>query len=393
MLERETGLSDIIETGTLINAEVNADLLCTLFYPGSPLHDGAVVIRRDRVIAAGCTLPLSESREVQGMQVHTRHKAALGISEQSDALVVVVSEETGIISLAFDGKMARGLRDDGRLRDLLIREYTGRERPSRPPPPGLHPAPRRRAERESPPPKTPRRRAGAGPPAGSRRAGTGQLQRKAALLGYTMLAFLQRSVRHNFGYKLLCLFFAVVLHFYAAGLINARPPHILILPLTVRNLPPNLILDDKSLPSVTLTLDGPPDEISRLTDTTVDGLGGPLPCAAGQTPPLTVHLSGLPADVTVESDPRPVALLLAAAPPPPASHQRRRHRHRARRLTPSPRLSSRRARPSSPGRARPSAPSPVWSRRRTRTRRPGRWTTTSPSSPWMRRAARSGMSP
>ncbi len=128
VLERETGLSDIIETGTLINAEVNADLLCTIFYPGSPLHDGAAILRRDRVVAAGCTLPLSESREVQGMQVHTRHKAALGISEQSDALVVVVSEETGIISLAFDGKMARGLRDDGRLRDLLIREYTGRER-------------------------------------------------------------------------------------------------------------------------------------------------------------------------------------------------------------------------------------------------------------------------
>ena len=130
VLERETGLTDIIGTGTLINAEVNHDLLCTLFYPGSPLHDGAVVIRRDRVIAAGCTLPLSESFVVQGMQVHTRHKAALGISEQSDALVVVVSEETGIISLAFDGKMARGLRDDDRLRDLLIREYTGRIRPS-----------------------------------------------------------------------------------------------------------------------------------------------------------------------------------------------------------------------------------------------------------------------
>ncbi len=130
VLERETGLTDIIETGTSIGSEVSADLLCTLFYPGSPLHDGAVVIRRDRIVAAGCTLPLSESRMVQGMQVHTRHKAALGITEQSDALVVVVSEETGIISLAFDGKMARGLRDDGRLRDLLIREYTGREKPA-----------------------------------------------------------------------------------------------------------------------------------------------------------------------------------------------------------------------------------------------------------------------
>jgi len=130
VLERETGLTDIVETGTQINALVSADLLGTLFYPGSPLHDGAAIIRRDRVVAAGCTLPLSESRQVQGMQVHTRHKAALGITEQSDALVVVVSEETGIISLAFDGKMARGLRDDGRLRDLLIREYTGREKPS-----------------------------------------------------------------------------------------------------------------------------------------------------------------------------------------------------------------------------------------------------------------------
>ena len=130
VLERETGLTDIVETGTQINAVVSADLLGTLFYPGSPLHDGAAVIRRDRVVAAGCTLPLSESLQVQGMQVHTRHKAALGITEQSDALVVVVSEETGIISLAFDGKMVRGLRDDGRLRDLLIREYTGREKPS-----------------------------------------------------------------------------------------------------------------------------------------------------------------------------------------------------------------------------------------------------------------------
>lgn len=125
-----------------------------------------------------------------------------------------------------------------------------------------------------------------------------------------MLAFLKRAVRHNFGYKLLCLFFAVVLHFYAAGLISARPPHILILPLTVRNLPPNLILDDKSLPSVTVTLDGPPDDIGRLTDTTVTAWVDLSHARTGQTPPLTVHLSPLPADVTVESDPHPVTLLL-----------------------------------------------------------------------------------
>ena len=125
-----------------------------------------------------------------------------------------------------------------------------------------------------------------------------------------MLAFLQRSVRHNFGYKLLCFFFAVVLHFYAAGLISARPPHILILPLTARNLPPNLILDDKSLPAVTVTLDGPADDTGRLTDTTVSAWVDLSHARAGQTPPLTVHLSALPADVTVESDPHPVALIL-----------------------------------------------------------------------------------
>jgi diadenylate cyclase len=126
VLERETGLTDIVETGTLVNAEVSAELLGTLFYPGSPLHDGAVIIRRNRVVAAGCTLPLSESREI-GTTVHTRHKAALGMSEQSDALVLVVSEETGIISVAFGGKMVRWLRDDA-LRDRLMQTYVGRER-------------------------------------------------------------------------------------------------------------------------------------------------------------------------------------------------------------------------------------------------------------------------
>jgi len=126
VMERDTGLTDIIDTGTMVNAVVTAELLGTIFYPGSPLHDGAVVIRRDRVVAAGCTLPLSESREI-GTTVHTRHKAALGMSEQSDALVVVVSEETGITSLVIGGKMVRGLRDDA-LRDKLMHSYMGRDR-------------------------------------------------------------------------------------------------------------------------------------------------------------------------------------------------------------------------------------------------------------------------
>jgi len=126
VLERETGLTEQIENGTLINALVSSDLLSTLFYPGTPLHDGAVIIRRDRVVAAGCTLPLSESREI-GAHVHTRHKAALGITEQSDSVAVVVSEETGTISVAHAGKMVRGLRGED-LRDRLVQVYLGRQR-------------------------------------------------------------------------------------------------------------------------------------------------------------------------------------------------------------------------------------------------------------------------
>jgi len=128
VIERETGLADIIETGTDINATVTSELLGTIFYPGSPLHDGAVVVRGGRVAAAGCTLPLSDSPHI-GTTIHTRHKAALGISEQSDAAVVVVSEETAIISLAFEGNLVRGLRDEA-LEQRLIQILRGKERPS-----------------------------------------------------------------------------------------------------------------------------------------------------------------------------------------------------------------------------------------------------------------------
>jgi len=108
VLQRDSGLVDVTRTGKTINARVSVDLLTTLFYPNTPLHDGAVVIRGDSLVAAGCVLPHSEQ---PGLSVATgmRHRAALGLSERTDAVVVVVSEETGLISLAVDGNLSPGL--------------------------------------------------------------------------------------------------------------------------------------------------------------------------------------------------------------------------------------------------------------------------------------------
>jgi diadenylate cyclase len=132
VIERETGLADIIDTGTPLNAEVTAELLGTIFHPGSPLHDGAAIVRRGRIAAAGCTLPLTDSPNI-GSNIHTRHKAAIGISEQSDAVVVVVSEETGIISFAMQGNLTRHLRDAA-LEQKLTQVLQGKERPALPRP-------------------------------------------------------------------------------------------------------------------------------------------------------------------------------------------------------------------------------------------------------------------
>ncbi len=117
VLERKTNLSEIIKTGTVLNADVTPELLGTIFYVGTPLHDGAVVVRDGRVEAAGCFLPLSDNLEI-GKDMGTRHRAALGMSENSDAVVVVVSEETGIISLAKNGVLIRRL-DRQNLYNLL----------------------------------------------------------------------------------------------------------------------------------------------------------------------------------------------------------------------------------------------------------------------------------
>ena len=108
VMERETKLGDVIGTGTLIDAEVSSALLENIFVPNTPLHDGAVIIRGDRVHTAGCLLPLT-SNENLSRELGTRHRAALGISEASDAFVVVVSEETGKISIALNGSLTRNL--------------------------------------------------------------------------------------------------------------------------------------------------------------------------------------------------------------------------------------------------------------------------------------------
>lgn len=129
VLERETGLDDISATGVHTDAAVTSDLLCTIFHPGGPLHDGAVVIRGNRVLASGCTLPLSESVHF-GTMIHTRHKAALGVTEESDAAVVVVSEETGTISLSFEGRLARGMTEES-LADSLHDIFGIAEKPQR----------------------------------------------------------------------------------------------------------------------------------------------------------------------------------------------------------------------------------------------------------------------
>ena len=112
VFEQKTGLKDVIETGTTLDASISAPLLENIFEPNTPLHDGAVIIRGQRIIAAACVLTLSESNALS-RDLGTRHRAALGISEASDAVTLIVSEETGIISMTRDGYMTRRLDAEG----------------------------------------------------------------------------------------------------------------------------------------------------------------------------------------------------------------------------------------------------------------------------------------
>jgi diadenylate cyclase len=117
VFERQTGLENVAITGVRVNGEVTAEMLVTIFFPNSPLHDGAAIIRDTKLVAAGCVLPLADAIPGVG-RMGTRHRAALGLTLQSDAVVLIVSEETGLISVAHQGKIYRGL-DQAKLHDML----------------------------------------------------------------------------------------------------------------------------------------------------------------------------------------------------------------------------------------------------------------------------------
>lgn len=121
-IERDTSLKDFVEIGTPLDAKVSKEVLLSIFHPTSPIHDGAVVIKGNRIVAAGCFLPITTSPEIS-MSLGTRHRAGISLTEETDAVVIIVSEETGTISMAINGKLETRL-DMGTLRDVLTDLFT-----------------------------------------------------------------------------------------------------------------------------------------------------------------------------------------------------------------------------------------------------------------------------
>ncbi len=121
VFEKDTMLGEIAKTGTMLDATVTTELICNIFFPKAPMHDGAVIIKDGRVVSAGCILPLTSKNDLSS-ELGTRHRAAVGMTESSDALVVVVSEETGHISIAERGQLNRNI-SDGDLREILSRSF------------------------------------------------------------------------------------------------------------------------------------------------------------------------------------------------------------------------------------------------------------------------------
>ena len=129
VFENQTGLQDVIESGQLVDARITSELLENIFFHNAPLHDGAMIIKEDRIVAAGCFLPLSDNRNLSS-ELGTRHRAGLGISEVSDAHILIVSEENGVISLAHEGNLTRYL-DIKSLHEVLEEIYHVKERSAR----------------------------------------------------------------------------------------------------------------------------------------------------------------------------------------------------------------------------------------------------------------------
>jgi len=119
VIEQSTGLNELIGAGTLLDANVTSNLLENIFVVNTPLHDGATIIRNNRILASGCVLPLTSNTAIN-KKLGTRHRAALGLSEVSDALVIIVSEETGVVSLAINGRITRGY-DKERLKSVITK--------------------------------------------------------------------------------------------------------------------------------------------------------------------------------------------------------------------------------------------------------------------------------
>lgn len=125
-IEQSTGLGEVLASGTIIDAKISSALLENIFVVNTPLHDGATIIRKGRIHASGCVLPLTSNNDIN-KKLGTRHRAAIGLSENSDALVIIVSEETGTISLAVNGRLSRNY-DKDRLRNVILKIMDNREK-------------------------------------------------------------------------------------------------------------------------------------------------------------------------------------------------------------------------------------------------------------------------
>ena len=128
-IERDQTLNPWVDRGTILDAEVSSEIINSIFYPGTALHDGAVVIQKGRIAAAGCLLPLSENEQL-GSWAGTRHRAAVGLTEESDAVTIVVSEETGSVSICVRGEVFRDL-DREELAERLRSYYTKTDEPEK----------------------------------------------------------------------------------------------------------------------------------------------------------------------------------------------------------------------------------------------------------------------